>query len=109
MPSALSRKLLCLVVTCGAGHRHSRSCLGPRSMRNSKIVGGLLPKETPPQQPGAGLWFRHDECRGPVRPFASTEMAAGLPSWVSHRKGKCVDPFVALPNYVVFLVVVLKI
>lgn len=38
-----------------------------------------------------------------MRLFASTEMAAHLPSWVSHKKEKCVDLFVASPDYVPYL------
>lgn len=80
---------------------------GPKVDEELKDVGGLLPKETT-SAAWCRMWFRHAECWGPMRTFASPEMAACLPSWVSHRKGKCVDPFVASPNYVPYLAAVVK-
>lgn len=43
------------------------------------------------------------------RPFASVEVAAGLPSRASHRKGKHPYSFLAVSNYVAFSVSFIKI
>lgn len=77
-------------------------------IRNSKIAGGLLPKETPPQRPGGGCGSGTLSA-GALEAFCQHRNGLRLPSRVSHRKGKCVDLFVASPNFVAFLVVVIKI
>lgn len=77
-------------------------------MRNSRIVGGPLPKETPPQQP--------------VPDVVQARRVLGAQEAFSQHRDGCMpalagqpperemwDPLVASPNYVAYLVAVVKI
>lgn len=96
-------------VTMGQECCYSCTYLDLEQSGNSRIVSGLLPKETPPQWPAVRCSSGRPSDGSLDRPFASIEMAARLPSWVSHRKGKHTYPFLTVSNYVAFSVSVIKI